>query len=171
MMSVNGVMAGNTGGFSISDTYSRQNCEARVNRWINYPDKLEAVTNRLRGIRIEKKDGIDLLAAFSNKPATLVYIDPPYLAKRTLGYKIEAADVDFHERLLSQALLCKCMIVISSYESETYTKLLRDRGAGVVCSCARLPRQRMGKASQGARYCGSTNLQIRRYRQSGWGLG
>lgn len=128
MMSVNGVMAGSTGGFSISDTYSRQNREARVNRWHNYSEKLEAVTSRLRGIRIERKDGIDLLADFSNKPATLVYVDPPYLAKRTLGYKVEASDLDFHERLLSQALLCKCMIVISSYESETYTKLLGDRG-------------------------------------------
>ena len=128
MMSVNGVMAGSAGGFSKSDTYTRQNREARVNRWHNYPEKLEAVTDRLRSIRIENKDGIDLLAEFSNKPATLVYIDPPYLAERTLGYKFEAVDKDFHERLLSQALLCKCMIVISGYESDTYTKLLRDRG-------------------------------------------
>ena len=128
MMSVNGVMAGSRGGFSRTDTYSRENREARVNRWVNYPDRLEAVTKRLRDVRIEKKDGIDLLVAFSNKPATLVYIDPPYLANRTLGYKVEAADADFHERLLSQALLCKCMIVISAYESEAYTKLLQSRG-------------------------------------------
>ena len=128
MMSINGVMAGNTGGFSRSNTYSRSNREARVNRWYNYPERLKFVTERLKGVRIEKKDGIELLAEFSNKPATLVYIDPPYLADRTLGYKCEAKDRDFHERLLSQALLCKCMIVMSSYESATYTKLLGERG-------------------------------------------
>ena len=128
MMSVNGVMAGNSAGFSMSATYSRGGREARVNRWCNYPHRLKAVTDRLRKVRIENKDGIKLLEEFSNKPATLVYIDPPYLGDRVAGYKIEAADQAFHERLLTQALVCKCMIVISGYKSNTYTTLLEDRG-------------------------------------------
>ncbi len=128
MMSVNGVVAGKRGGFSVSDTYTREAREARVNRWYNYPERLKAVTSRLRKIRIENKDGIELLAEYSNKPATLVYIDPPYLADRGAGYNVEASDRDFHERLLSQALLCKCMIMISGYKSGTYTKLLEGRG-------------------------------------------
>ena len=128
MMSVNGVMARKPGGFSVSDTYTREVREARVNRWYNYPERLKAVTRRLRKVRIEHKDGIELLAEYSNKPATLVYIDPPYLADRGAGYSIEAGDRDFHERLLSQALLCKCMIMISGYKSKTYTELLEGRG-------------------------------------------
>ena len=128
MMSVNGVIAGHRGGFSVSDTYTRGDREARVNRWHNYPERLEAVKNRLRRIRIENKDGIELLTEYSNKPATLVYIDPPYLADRKPGYNMEARDRDFHERLLSQALLCKCMIMISGYKSRTYTKLLEKMG-------------------------------------------
>ena len=128
MMSVNGVMAGKRGGFSVSDTYSRGCREARVNRWFNYPERLREVANRLRGIRIEHKDGVELLAQHSNKPATLVYIDPPYLADRGYGYRIEARDQNFHERLLSQALLCRCMIMISGYQSRTYTSLLEGRG-------------------------------------------
>ena len=128
MMSVNGVMAGKRGGFSVSDTYTREEREARVNRWYNYPERLKAVTSRLRKVRIENKDGIELLAEYSNKPATLVYIDPPYLADRGVGYNIEASDRDFHERLLSQALICKCMIMISGYKSKTYSKLLEERG-------------------------------------------
>ena len=128
MMSVNGVMAGNPGGFSVSDSYTREYREARVNRWCNYPERLKAVARRLRNIRIENKDGIELLAEYSNKPATLVYIDPPYLADRVWGYNVEAKDKDFHERLLSQALLCKCMIMISGYKSKTYTKLLEEKG-------------------------------------------
>ena len=128
MMSVNGVIAGHRGGFSISDTYARQSREARVNRWINYPDRLEAVVNRLRNVRVENRDGIDLLAEYSNKPATLVYIDPPYLADRCRAYKTDAVDQHFHARLLSQALLCKCMVIISGYASSTYTQLLEQRG-------------------------------------------
>ena len=128
MMSINGIIAGRPGGFSVSDTYTRENREARVNRWYNYPERLRAVTSRLRNIRIENKDGIKLLAEYSNKPATLVYIDPPYLADRVAGYNVEANDQDFHERLLSQALLCRCMIMISSYESKAYTQILEGRG-------------------------------------------
>ena len=128
MMSVNGIMAGKRGGFSVSSTYTREGREARVNRWYNYPERLKAVTSRLRKIRIENKDGIELLAKYSNKPATLIYIDPPYLADRVTGYNMEASDRDFHERLLSQALLCKCMIMISGYTSKTYTKLLEGMG-------------------------------------------
>ena len=128
MMSVNGVMAGKRGGFSVSDTYAREGREARVNRWYNYPERLKEVTRRLRTIRIENKDGLELLVQYSNKPATLVYIDPPYLADRGHGYNIEASDQDFHERLLSQALLCNCMIMISGYESTAYTELLEGRG-------------------------------------------
>ena len=128
MMSVNGVIAGKRGGFSISNSYARNFREARVNRWLNYPDRLRAVTQRLREIRIENKDAIELLAEYSNRPATLVYIDPPYLAERGLGYNVEAGDRDFHQRLLSQALLCNCMIMISGYNSDTYIKLLEERG-------------------------------------------
>ena len=128
MMSVNGVMAGKRGGFSISDTYSRGGREARVNRWSNYPKRLLAVMDRLKSVRIENKDGIELLREFSNKPATLVYIDPPYLADRGAGYKIEAPDEAFHKKLLQQALVCDCMVVMSGYMSPTYSRLLEDHG-------------------------------------------
>lgn len=128
MMSVNGVIAGKRGGFSVSDTYARQDREARVNRWYNYPERVKVVSERLRGIRIENKDGLELLVQYSNKPATLVYIDPPYLADRGHGYSVEASDQRFHERLLSQALLCKCMVMISGYESKAYVQLLETRG-------------------------------------------
>lgn len=128
MMSVNGVVGGNIGGFSTSDTFTRENREARVNRWYNYPERLKAVISRLRYTRIENKDGIELLVKFSNRPASLVYIDPPYLANRVAGYNLDATDQDFHERLLSQALLCKCMIMISGYKSKTYTELLDRKG-------------------------------------------
>ena len=89
MMAVNGVLGQGLGGFSHSNSYARGGREARVNRWVNYPERLEAVALRLRDVRIENRDAIELLKMFSNRPATLVYIDPPYLTARTSGYSVD----------------------------------------------------------------------------------
>ena len=58
MMSINGVLGKSKGGFSFTNSYSRTGKEARVNRWSNYPKRLEKVVNRLRDIRVESVDGI-----------------------------------------------------------------------------------------------------------------
>ena len=124
MMAVNGVLAKGRGGFSHSNTYSRGGREARVNRWVRYPARLEAVALRLRDVRIENRDAIELLRMFSNRPASLVYIDPPYLTERTSGYTVDVEDDEFHVSLLEEANVARCMIVISGYESELYTDRL-----------------------------------------------
>ena len=129
MMSINGVMAVNKGGFSLSNTYSRNNVEARVSRWNNLPERLEAVAKRLKKIRIEQSDARLLLGKFSKRPATLVYIDPPYNTNRTGGYANDAKDDEFHYELLDICIDSKCMIVISGYENVLYKKLLtRKKG-------------------------------------------
>ena len=56
MMSINGVLAGNKGGFSYSNSYKRSEKEARVSRWQNFPDRLRKVADRLRDARIERLD-------------------------------------------------------------------------------------------------------------------
>ena len=127
MMSVNGVLAKNRGGFSFSNSYSRSGKEARVNRWSNYAKKLDKVVNRLRDIRVESVDGIKFLREFSNRPATLVYIDPPYLTERSAGYVVDVENEEFHVELLGQANISKCMILISGYNSELYNDLLTER--------------------------------------------
>ena len=124
MMAVNGVLAKGRGGFSHSSSYSRGGREARVNRWVNYPARLEAVALRLRDVRIENRDAIELLKMFSNRPASLVYIDPPYLTNRSSGYSVDVEDEQFHVRLLEQASVARCMIAISGYDSDVYAKFL-----------------------------------------------
>ena len=124
MMSINGVLAGSKGGFSYSNSYSRSGKEARVNRWTNFPERLKEVSKRLRNIRIENSDAINLLEKFSNRPATLVYIDPPYLADRTSGYVHDARNESFHIELLNACNKAKCMILISSYENPVYGNIL-----------------------------------------------
>jgi DNA adenine methylase len=62
---------------------------------------------------------------FVKRPATLVYLDPPYLGERSKGYTNDAfADHEFHKSLLKTALSAKCMIFISGYDHEIYHSML-----------------------------------------------
>ena len=124
MMAINGLFGQAKGGFSYSDSYSRNNNDARVNRWNNLPERLKLVVSRLKKIRIENKDALKLLQKYKNRPATLVYLDPPYLGERTSGYNKDANDVDFHKKLLEFSNNAKCMIFISGYENDLYSSLL-----------------------------------------------
>ena len=92
MMTVNGTVDGTRSGFSFSQSYAREEREARVNRWYNLPDRIDSIVGRLRNVRIEKRDARELLDMFSDRPATLVYLDPPYFTKRDHGYVIDAND-------------------------------------------------------------------------------
>ena len=123
MMTVNATI-GNPTGFSFSSSYTRQGKEARVSRWNNLPERLAAVAERLRNIRVENRDARELLAMFMNRPATLVYLDPPYFVKRELEYVIDANDKPFHTELLQLCCESKCMILLSGYDTPLYRKML-----------------------------------------------
>jgi DNA adenine methylase len=124
MMAINGIFGTAKGGFSYSDSYSRNDHDARVNRWNNLPERLKLVVSRLKKIRIENKDALHLLGRYVNRPATLVYLDPPYLGERTNGYNNDANDEGFHRRLLELSNKANCMIFISGYENNLYNSIL-----------------------------------------------
>jgi len=124
MMAINGVFGEERGGFSHSDSYSRNEKEARVNRWYNLPTRLHQVVERLRSVRIDSKDALKLLTSYINRPATLVYLDPPYFGDRTNGYTNDANCIDFHTSLLKLANKAKCMIFISGYQNDLYDSIL-----------------------------------------------
>lgn len=124
MMAINGVFGDEKGGFSYSDSYSRSGHDARVNRWKNLPSRLKLVVERLRNVRIENKDARKLMIRYLNRPATLLYLDPPYLAERTNGYNKDANDEQFHKEILTLAIKAKCMVFISGYENVLYDKML-----------------------------------------------
>ncbi len=126
MMAVNGSFGAAKGGFSISNSYSRNRMEARVNRWQSMPTYLLTIIDRLKKVRVENKDALALFEEFANRPATLIYLDPPYLGKRVKGYDHDANSNEFHEKLLDAALKAKCMVFISGYESELYNQLLTE---------------------------------------------
>lgn len=127
MMAINGVFGKERGGFSYSDSYVRSGREARVNRWYNLPKRISKFVERLRGVRVENKDARKLLKQFADKPAALIYLDPPYFADRTNGYNHDANDLKFHRELLRLANRARCMIFISGYQNTLYRKMLTTK--------------------------------------------
>ena len=129
MMTVNGTVGSTRAGFSFSQSYARQGKEARVCRWGNLPDRLDKVAARLRNVRVENRDARELLAMFANRPATLMYLDPPYFVKREHRYVIDAGDREFHEDLLGLCARARCMLLVSGYDNELYDEILTaERG-------------------------------------------
>ena len=126
MMSINGVFGEERGGFSYSDSFSRNGQDARVSRWNNMPKRLEEVVERLKKVRVENKDALRLIKRYLNRPNTLLYLDPPYLGERTMGYNKEANDLEFHTKMLKMVNQAHCMIFISAYEHPLYDELLTD---------------------------------------------
>jgi DNA adenine methylase len=101
--------------------------------WGNWPDQVRHFVERLRGVVIENRDGLDVMAQHDT-PGTLHYIDPPYLqATRSslknrngnLGhyYKHDMTDAD-HRRLGDGALALEGMVVVSGYPSPLYDREL-----------------------------------------------
>jgi DNA adenine methylase len=124
MMAINGSFGDAPGGFSVSNSYARNKVEARVNRWNEMHKYLSDVTARLAMVRVERKDALDLLEDFKNRPATLMYLDPPYLGDRIPGYDHDENGKEFHEKLLKEVVKVKCMIFISGYDRALYRKYL-----------------------------------------------
>lgn len=90
--------------------------------WANYPDALRLVIQRLRGVVIENRDALSVMAQHDSKE-TLFYVDPPYVASsRDAGsdYLHEMSDSD-HESLAVFLNGLKGMVVVSGYESDLYT--------------------------------------------------
>jgi DNA adenine methylase len=101
--------------------------------WRNFPDSLAAVVDRLRGVKIENRPGLELLAEVVD-PDALVYVDPPYLwdtrtkrvgaeSKPHGGYTHEMARAD-HVALLEMLPRVRGMVVLSGYPSPLYDKAL-----------------------------------------------
>ena len=94
----------------------------------NLPERLTNVVERLRKVRVENRDARDLVEMFSDRPATLMYLDPPYFVKRDHKYVIDAQDESFHEELIKKCLKARCMILLSGYDNPLYHSLLVKHG-------------------------------------------
>lgn len=94
--------------------------------WVNYPDSLEKVIDRLRGVTVECKDALAVMAQHDG-PDTLHYVDPPYVfstrADLSKDYAHELSDDD-HSELLVFLRGLSGMVVLSGYPSNLYDEAL-----------------------------------------------
>ena len=96
--------------------------------WVNYPDALALIIERLSGVIVEHRDGKQVMAQHDG-PETLHYVDPPYLTEtrgdRRADYAHEMSDDD-HATLLDQLVSLHGMVVLSGYPSALYDEKLAD---------------------------------------------
>jgi DNA adenine methylase len=103
--------------------------------WANWPDQVPVFVARLRGVCIENRDAIAVMAQHDS-PSTLHYVDPPYVqstrsslrqknGNRGHYYRHDMADTD-HERLAEFLHTVVGMVVLSGYPSQLYTDLYSD---------------------------------------------
>lgn len=97
--------------------------------WVNWPDNIQAFTDRLQGVVIENRDYREVLKQHDS-PDALIYADPPYVhATRNMarGNSVYAYDMNDTEQLqLAEALnSVQGYVVLSGYESELYAELYK----------------------------------------------
>jgi len=100
--------------------------------WANYPEALPLLIDRLRGVVIENRDAMAVMAAHDGLE-TLHYVDPPYMAetrspanKYDLKYRMyrhELTDED-HAKLLEGLHELQGMVVLSGYPAPLYDQML-----------------------------------------------
>ena len=92
--------------------------------WMRYPANLALVIERLRGVVIENRDALEVMASHDG-PDTLHYVDPPYVATtRNVGpdYSHEMTIKD-HRKLAAFLKKLKGKVIVSGYPSPLYKKL------------------------------------------------
>lgn len=96
--------------------------------WINFPDKIAAVAERLRGVQIENQCAMKVIERY-NKKDVLFYADPPYLlsTRTTTSYKHEMTNGQ-HTQLLDTLENHKGFVVLSGYANKLYDTKLQHWG-------------------------------------------
>lgn len=98
--------------------------------WVNYPESLRGIIERLKGVVIDNRNGIEVLLAHDS-PETLHYLDPPYVkdtrykGQKTRVYRHELNDND-HSEICETARGLEGMVIISGYDNDIYNAILCD---------------------------------------------
>lgn len=89
-----------------------------------YAQRIEDVADRLRGVTIERRDAVDVIADYGRHESVCIYADPPYLGStRASSYGVEMLQDDAHQVLADALNACKASVVLSGYASPLYESL------------------------------------------------
>ena len=126
-----------------NDVQGRERAYAAKN-WIELPEVIAQAAERLRGVQIECRTAVDVIARF-NAENVLIYCDPPYILSSRSGgkrqYKHEMTDAD-HEKLLTVLKEHRGPVLISGYPSKLYDQELRDWHRETATATDQLSRRR-----------------------------
>lgn len=88
--------------------------------WMNFPEKIAAVAERLIGVQIENQPALKLIERYK-RPKVLIYADPPYIqsTRTTTSYRYEMTEED-HEELLVVLDEHPGPVILSGYAHELY---------------------------------------------------
>jgi Site-specific DNA methylase len=95
--------------------------------WMNFPEHLRAVVQRLRGVVIENRDALDVMR-HQDGPDTVHYVDPPYVYEtrhmrdRSQAYRHEMSD-EQHRELAEVLVRLQGAVVVSGYRCPLYDEL------------------------------------------------
>lgn len=96
--------------------------------WKNYPDAMQGIIDRLRGVVIENRDAKQVMASCDGLD-TLHYVDPPYVldtrynGQKTKCYNHEMTN-DEHKELCEFLKQLRGTVVVSGYDNELYNDIL-----------------------------------------------
>ena len=109
-----------------NDVQGRERAYASLD-WCNLPDRILQAAERLRGVQIENRPAVEVIERF-NKKKVLIYMDPPYMPETRRGkqYMHEMYDKKSHIELLEVAKSHKGPVLISGYDSEIYSNILKS---------------------------------------------
>ncbi|EJW19927.1 site-specific DNA methylase [Paenibacillus alvei DSM 29] len=88
--------------------------------WIQFPEKIAVVAERLIGVQIENQSTLKLLPRY-RRPNVLIYADPPYImaTRTTSSYRFEMTESD-HIELLDELDKHPGPVLLSGYAHEIY---------------------------------------------------
>lgn len=97
-------------------------CNAAA-EWGRAKKRLDEFNAHLDGVQIQNRPAMECLDLFDG-PDTLFYLDPPYVpsTRRSGGYRKEMTEAD-HEALVARVQALAGMVILSGYQSATYTPL------------------------------------------------
>lgn len=127
-------------GFSVRYT---KNGGHSATRWRNCIESIPAWHARLRGVTILNRDAFALLEKIDDQAGTVLYVDPPYVAKGA-SYVYDFAPDD-HQRLATALARFRQARVVVSYYDHPVVRRLYDGWTFVECPVTK------ALANQGAR--------------------
>ena len=92
--------------------------------WSTFPGKFPPIIDRLRGVIIENRDALEVMA-IHDSPTTLHYVDPPYVTSTRISKKVyrhELSDVQQHA-LADGLNALRGAVIVSGYPCPLYDKL------------------------------------------------